>query len=218
MKATKLGSLAVGVCLLTVAGPTAAYADIVTFTFESLPAQSGLTTLTLSAGGLTAILTRSGSVFGISDQTPLVVPLNFPTSWGARTLDPFGNSNDNSPFLLNFSQAISGLSIQMGDFGLDEDALSLQLFSGLDGTGTLLGTATATLVPNGFEFSFLTVSLSSSSARSARLIGSDGAVNSVFYDNIAVTFTPTSVPEPGTLALMASGLLGLGFIRRRRPS
>src|SRR5689334_3281883 len=45
MKATKLGSLTVGVCLLTVAGPTAAYADIVTFTFENLPVQSGLTTL-----------------------------------------------------------------------------------------------------------------------------------------------------------------------------
>jgi hypothetical protein len=218
MKATKLGSLAIGVCLLAAAGPTVAYADVVTFTFENFAVQSGLTTLTLSGGGLTAVLTRSGSVFGISDQSPLTIPpLNFAASWGTRTLDPFGDTNDGTPFLLNFSQAITGLSVQMGDFGLDDDALSLQLFSGLDGTGTLLGTATATLVANGFEFSFLTPSLSTSAARSARFIGSSANVNSVLYDNITVTFVPTSaVPEPGTLALMASGLLGVGFIRRRK--
>jgi hypothetical protein len=30
--------------------------------------------------------------------------------------------------------------------------------------------------------------------------------------------TPTQVPEPGALSLLAVGLLGLGFARRRRPS
>ncbi len=222
MKATKLGSLALGVSLLAAAGPTAAYADVVTFTFENLPVQHLLTSLTLGGGGLTATLTRPGSNFAITDES-FLSGFGFPSSWGQRTLDPFDDLSTNTPFFLNFSQAITGLSIDMGDLGCDllcdNDVLTLQLFSGLDGTGTLLGTATTTLFNNGLVFSFATPSVTASGARSARFVGVGDTPNSVYYDNITVTFTPTAaVPEPGTLALMASGLLGVGLIRRRKRS
>jgi hypothetical protein len=199
--------------------PSAAYADVVTFTFEGLATQSGLTTLTLSGGGLTATLTRPGSVFAISDQSPFA-GLGFPASWGTRTLDPFGDPTSNTAFLLNFSQAITSLAIDMGDFGGDADVLTLQLFSGLDGTGSLLGTSTLGLSAGGFAFSFMTPTLTTTPALSARFIGGSAAgPNSVYYDNIRATFgATTATPEPATFALFASGLLGVGLLRRRKRS
>ncbi len=37
------------------------------------------------------------------------------------------------------------------------------------------------------------------------------------WDNILVTDDSVEVPEPGSLAVFELGLLGLGFLRRRRP-
>lgn len=43
------------------------------------------------------------------------------------------------------------------------------------------------------------------------------AINSNFnLDNVQYSFAATAVPEPGTLALLTIGLLGIGVLRRRR--
>ena len=54
----------------------------------------------------------------------------------------------------------------------------------------------------------------------AQLFGSNGTPNtqlSAIFDNISVTLATASVPEPGTLGLLAAGMTGLTFLRRRHP-
>lgn len=212
--------------ILTLSSQVLARADTVNFDFESQPATftsppqgtrpGALTSLTMSMSGLSVTITRPGSQFDIVDNSGNQA--GKPASYGSRSLDPFFDSSSNTPFIANFSQNVTSVSIDMGDYGGDIDNLVLEAYSGANGTGTLLASATGVLIPGG-GFDTMTLSVTAPGIMSLRFVGgSPSFPNSVFYDNLNVTFSPqTSVPEPATMVLLGTGLAGLcGAVRRRR--
>ena len=221
---TKIGQLVLAsmfVALVGFSSATTALGDTVNFNFETLSTTSGgsINTLGTSAGGLTLTLSRPGSSFDIVDFTGAV-----PASFGARTLSPFFHQDSNTPFLANFSSAISSLSIDMGDFGgvdADLDTLTMIAYDALDGGGNIISTATTTCCGGADPvFVFTTLTISGAGIRSVRFIGGAGSTpNSVYYDNITATFGPAPVPEPATMMLLGTGLIGVAAeFRRRRNS
>lgn len=210
------------------------YAQITTFDFESATATSNvnshpgaLRTLIQTSDGLTATFTRQGNAQGTAIFDVVDTPsyssagVSFPASWGTRSLDPF-SARGNFAFIVDFSSAITSASIDYGDFGGtangDYDTFTMQAYSGLGGTGTLLTTSTDTyggkILPT-----FDTVSVSAADIRSITFIGgSPGNLpNSVYYDNLSVT---TPAPEPSQTAALGMGVLGLAglAVKARRRS
>lgn len=98
---------------------------------------------------------------------------------------------------------------------------SVSVYSGLDKTGTLLGTIDLPINgpgngPGGIYSKWSVGSLGF--AGTAMSIDFGGTANYIAYDDVTFGSITPGVPEPSTYALMALGLAGVGFMARRRKA
>jgi len=218
-------NLAALACLGLVTSAATALSPVTTFdledqaaTFTSPPdvvRPGALTSLTMVKDGLTLTLARDqGASFDIVSNTGTQV--NKPEGWGLRSLDPFINETMNDAFIGTFSAPVNGVSVEFGDYGQDADEFILQAYDGPNGTGNLLGTSNVPYGTSAFAI-FGTGNVAADGIQSIRFVGGSTAYpHSVFYDNIRVSRGGAAIPETGSLALLAGGLLpALGFLRRR---
>jgi hypothetical protein len=119
--------------------------------------------------------------------------------------------NVSDGFTLGFSFYYSAVNV----------ASSIDVWSGLDKSGTKLASLTLPMTisddgdPNGKFSPFYALGVSF--AGTAMSIDFGGTANQVAFDDITIgSSTPGKIPEPASLLLFGSGLLGLGWLRRRR--
>jgi hypothetical protein len=145
-----------------------------------------------------------------------------PASWLNNSILAFNSGN---PLVINFSQPVSNVSIQFGDFDQDNDTETMTAFSGPNGTGANLGSSTVFYpsnrdISNG-DSAVATLGVNANGISSVVITSPFDATNnpfpfSIYFDNLAIGAAAT-VPEPSTLALLAAGSLALmGYRLRRR--
>ena len=140
------------------------------------------------------------------------------TGTDARSVQNGGAGVDFSPFG-SVVEVATGSVVDAGSTATDADGGGA-LFRGLP-VSSLIGIwsstdAAITAIGSAFFIgTSATLIIPTSTPAYLFLAENDG----IFSDNSGqydVTLTAVSVPEPGTLSLLGAGLIGLGFLRRRR--
>lgn len=164
-----------------------------------------LTSISGVVDGITVTISRSGGQsFDIIDnaqQGNLKAPNELNNGkWGARSIDPFINTTKS--LIISFDTAVHTVSMLIGDFGADTDAVQLKAYSNANATGLIKTTTTdlptSPTVPGSNKFTEKRVSVFSSAVniRSVELIAGAGVNNdllSVFIDRLFFSATPEVV-------------------------
>ena len=96
----------------------------------------------------------------------------------------------------------------------------INVWSGLDDTGSLLATLDLPLTGgcNNTPVYCIWDPIGVSFAGTAESVDFGGTANYIVFDNVTLGSNTPGTPEPATLTLFGSGLLGLGGLLRRRKS
>jgi hypothetical protein len=100
---------------------------------------------------------------------------------------------------------------------------TVNVYDGLDGTGTLLATLDLPVTPSGGAPQCTYGSycpwfpIGVAFAGTAQSVVFTGTANFIGFDNITLgSSTPTGVPEPSSMAILGVALAGIGLLRSRR--
>jgi PEP-CTERM motif len=168
-------------------------------------------------------VTFSPNALNICLNTPGVVCSN--TSRGGQG-DPA--SQEGGLFFLSGSQTFMNLAAGFTTgFSFNYTAIntpgSVSVFSGLSGTGTLLATLAIPTTPSTCPTSIYSAGFCPffpdgiAFAGTAESVSFAGAANQIVFDDVTFgSSTPGMAPEPASLAVLATGLVGLGAMRRRK--
>jgi len=149
--------------------------------------------------------TFSGTATNVANMSGLV-----PATWGTRTLLP-GLFTTNH-LTVSFSQGLSSVGFEFGDFFADDDVMSLRAF---DAGNNLVGSQDVSYPANlGIPGNVGVIGVSTSGGPIDHIelwdTGGQGQ-NSIYVDNMSFV---AAVPEPATIAAIGLGLTAL--LRRRR--
>lgn len=164
------------------------------------------------------ILTNQYAALGVkfsSNSGDLIVRRTYPgpVFTPPNVVKPYAYWTVGSYSQASFSLPVDAVSVTLGDWDGDADALYLEIFdAGLHSLG-LTSAFLPAKVAGGFN-----LSLSHTGIAYARFWGVGDRQNSAYFDNFSfntVDAPSAPVPEPFTLTLFGTGLVGLALRHRR---